>query len=52
MVGETVIRVACSAGHAVDVLELQRSGGRRQSTAEFLRGRLVAVGERWSQESA
>ena len=52
MVGETVIRVACSAGHAVDVLELQRSGGRRQTAAEFLRGRPVAVGEQWGPESA
>jgi len=48
-VGEDGIRVACGDG-AVDILELQRSGGRRQSAAEFLRGRPVTVGERFSSD--
>jgi methionyl-tRNA formyltransferase len=38
-------RVACGAG-AVEVLELQRAGGTRQTAAEFLRGHLLVEGER------
>jgi len=51
-VGETAVRVACAAGEAVEVVELQRSGGRRQATADFLRGRPIEVGERWGPDSA
>lgn len=43
--GDEGIRVVCGGG-ALDILELQRAGGRRQTAAEFLRGRPVAVGER------
>jgi methionyl-tRNA formyltransferase len=37
--------VACGVG-ALRILELQRAGGRRVPTAEFLRGRPLAVGTR------
>ncbi len=52
VVGEAAVRVACAPGEAVDVVEMQRSGGRRQATADFLRGRLVALGERWGPNPA
>jgi methionyl-tRNA formyltransferase len=39
------LRVACGDG-ALDLLELQRSGGRRLAVAEFLRARPVAPGTR------
>ena len=52
VVGEAAVRVACASGEAVEVVELQRSGGRRQATADFLRGRPVKVGERWGPDSA
>ncbi len=42
--------VACRAG-ALEVLELQRPGGRRLSAAEFLRGRHLAVGARFAGAS-
>jgi methionyl-tRNA formyltransferase len=48
-VSDDGIRVACADG-AVDILELQRPGGRRQPVAEFLRGRPVAVGERFTPD--
>jgi methionyl-tRNA formyltransferase len=39
------LRVACGDG-ALDVLELQRSGGRRVTVADFLRGQPLAAGTR------
>ena len=39
------IRVACGEG-ALEILELQRAGGRRLHADEFLRGFAVGVGER------
>jgi len=42
--GETLI-VACGEG-ALGVDELQAAGGRRMSTAQFLRGRAIAAGAR------
>jgi methionyl-tRNA formyltransferase len=48
-VGDDGIRVACGEG-AIDILELQRPGGRRQPVAEFLHGRPVAVGERFTPD--
>jgi methionyl-tRNA formyltransferase len=41
-----VIRVACGQG-AIDLTELQRPGGTRQSAATFLRGRPIAPGDRF-----
>ncbi len=49
-VGAEGIRVACGR-HAVDIVALQRAGGRRQTAAEFLRGRPIEVGERLGPES-
>jgi len=46
-VDDEAIRVACGGG-VLEILELQRAGGRRQSVAEFLRGRPVGVGERFA----
>lgn len=46
-VGDGGILVACGEG-ALEVVSLQRSGGRRQSAAEFLRGRPIDVGERFA----
>jgi len=43
--GPLGIRVACGEG-ALEILELQRAGGRRLHAEEFLRGFPVAVGER------
>lgn len=51
-VGNEAIRVACTAGQAVDIVELQRSGGRRQTAAEFLHGKPVLVGEQWGPTPA
>jgi methionyl-tRNA formyltransferase len=48
-VGDDGIRVACGED-AVQVIELQRSGGRRQPAAEFLRGRPIEVGERFAPQ--
>ncbi len=39
--------VACGAG-VLEVLEVQRAGGRRQSSGEFLRGRPLAAGLRFA----
>ena len=39
------ILVACGDG-VLSILELQRAGGKRQSVAEFLRGRPIDSGER------
>ena len=41
--GEGTLRVACGEG-ALDLLELQRTGGRRVAVADFLRGHPVAPG--------
>lgn len=49
-VGAEGIRVACGR-HAVDIVSLQRAGGRRQTAAEFLRGRPMEVGERLGPEA-
>lgn len=46
-IGDGGIRVACGEG-TLEIRSLQRSGGRRQSVAEFLRGRPVDVGERFT----
>lgn len=46
-VGDGGIVVACGEG-TLEIVSLQRSGGRRQSAAEFLRGRPVDVGERFA----
>jgi methionyl-tRNA formyltransferase len=43
--GPQGIRVACGEG-ALEILELQRAGGRRLHADEFLRGFAVGVGER------
>jgi len=43
--GPQGIRVACGEG-ALEILELQRAGGRRLHAGEFLRGFAVGVGER------
>jgi methionyl-tRNA formyltransferase len=43
--GTEGIRVACGVD-ALDILELQRAGGRRLYAGEFLRGFAVAAGER------
>jgi methionyl-tRNA formyltransferase len=51
-VGKAAVRVACAPGEAVEVFEMQRSGGRRQATADFLRGRPVAIGEQWGPRPA
>ncbi len=51
-VGKAAVRVACAPGEAVEVFEMQRSGGRRQATADFLRGRPVVVGEQWGPSPA
>jgi methionyl-tRNA formyltransferase len=40
-----VLRVACGDG-ALDLIELQRTGGRRVPVADFLRGRAVTAGTR------
>jgi methionyl-tRNA formyltransferase len=37
--GPNTLRVACGDGHALDLLELQRPGGRRLPVAAFLAGR-------------
>lgn len=42
---DAAIRVACGDG-TLDILELQRAGSRRQTAAEFVRGRPIAAGER------
>ena len=39
-------RVACGDGTALDLLELQRTGGRRVPVGDFLRGRSVMPGTR------
>ncbi|OFZ94977.1 MAG: methionyl-tRNA formyltransferase [Betaproteobacteria bacterium RIFCSPLOWO2_02_67_12] len=44
--GSAALRIACGDG-ALEVLELQRPGGRRLATREFLRGFAVRVGERF-----
>jgi methionyl-tRNA formyltransferase len=44
-VSDDAIRVACGRG-TLDILELQRAGGRRQPAADYLRGRPLAAGER------
>lgn len=43
--GADGIRVACGSA-AVDILELQKAGGKRVSVADFLRGNPLAVGAR------
>lgn len=43
--GPATLRVACGEG-ALEVLELQRAGGRRLAVGEFLRGLAVGAGER------
>ncbi|TAK38313.1 MAG: methionyl-tRNA formyltransferase [Betaproteobacteria bacterium] len=43
--GPAGLRVACGEG-ALDLLEVQRAGGRRQTAGEFLRGFAVHPGER------
>lgn len=40
------LRVACGDGQALDLLELQRTGGRRVAVGDFLRGHPVAPGTR------
>ena len=44
-VADDAIRVACGDG-ALEITELQRPGGRRLKTSEFLRGYPIALGER------
>ena len=44
-IGDGRILVACGEG-TLEIMALQRSGSRRQSAAEFLRGRPVDIGER------
>ncbi len=44
--GPAGLRVACGEG-ALDILELQRAGGRRLAAGEFLRGFAVHPGERF-----
>jgi methionyl-tRNA formyltransferase len=43
--GLAALRIACGEG-ALEVLELQRAGGRRLAAGEFLRGLAVRAGER------
>ena len=43
------LSVACAGGSALDVLELQRAGGRRLATAAFLAGSGVQTGERFGE---
>ncbi len=43
--GPAALRIACGEG-ALEVLELQRAGGRRLAAGEFLRGFAVRAGER------
>jgi methionyl-tRNA formyltransferase len=43
--GLPALRIACGEG-ALEVLELQRAGGRRLAAGEFLRGLAVRAGER------
>jgi methionyl-tRNA formyltransferase len=38
-VGDGSLRVACGSGQVLELLEVQRPGGRRQSVAEWLRAR-------------
>ena len=45
-VEDAALIVACGGGHLA-LTELQRSGGRRMSAAEFLRGRAPHVGARF-----
>jgi len=44
---KTGIIVACGSA-ALRVIELQRAGGKRLSTAQFLAGVIISPGERWS----
>jgi len=44
-IGDGRILVACGEG-TLEIMALQRSGSRRQSAAEFLRGRPLDIGER------
>ncbi len=44
-IGVAGLRVACGRG-VLDILELQRPGGRRQAVAEFLRGNAISLGAR------
>ena len=48
---EGTLRVACGDG-ALDLLELQRTGGRRVAVADFLRGHAVAPGTRLAPAGA
>jgi methionyl-tRNA formyltransferase len=43
--GPEVLRIACGEG-ALEILELQRAGGRRLAVGEFLRGHAIRAGER------
>ena len=49
-VGAAGIAVACGAG-ALQLLELQRAGGKRLEAADFLRGQALAVGLRLGQDN-
>ena len=41
---DDVLWVGCGEGEVVEITELQRAGGRRQPSSDFLRGRPVPVG--------
>jgi methionyl-tRNA formyltransferase len=45
--GQGVLRVAAAAGSAVEIVELQPAGKRRMIAADFLRGHLPQVGNRF-----
>ncbi len=47
-VTDEALWVACGDGDLLEIVELQRAGGRRQPTAEFLRGRRVGEGSRFA----
>ena len=51
-VTDEALWVACGNGDLLEIVELQRAGGRRQSAAEFLRGRRVAEGSRFAAAGA
>ena len=51
-VTDEALWVACGNGDLLEIVELQRAGGRRQSAAEFLRGRRVAEGSRFAVRDA
>jgi methionyl-tRNA formyltransferase len=47
LANETGIDVQCGANSVLRITELQRPGGKRLTTAEFLRGFAMQVGERF-----